>query len=86
VGWEGDQKWRVFIDGRAGFFGPTLLQDYLTTYTASPGWEELLDRYSPDWVLVSPDAPLVAAATRSGRWDLAYVDKTAAILLPNPGP
>ena len=86
VGWEGRDRWRVFIDGRAGFFGPQLLQDYLTTYTASPGWEEVLDRHAPDWLLVSPDAPIVAAATRSGRWNLVYEDKTAAMLLPGPRP
>jgi hypothetical protein len=82
VGWESEGRWKIYIDGRAGFFGPDLLREYLAVYTAGPGWDAIIGRHRPEWLLVSPDAPLVEAALRSGEWELAYRDGTSAILVP----
>ena len=83
VGWESRGKFRVFIDGRAGFFGPELLRDYLTADSASPGWEEVLRRWRPDWMLLSPGSPLAAAAERSGGWTIVRRDELSLILVPS---
>lgn len=84
IGWEGDRRWQVFIDGRAGFFGPDLLSDYLKVMGLGAGWEDALERRHPDWVLVPEDAPLVTAATATGRWRVDYSDAVASILVPAP--
>jgi hypothetical protein len=84
VGWETQGHWKTFIDGRAGFFGSDLLDDYLTLVAVKPGWEDRLLAHHPDWLLLSPDLPLVSAAPLTGRWRVAYRDQVAAILLPVP--
>jgi hypothetical protein len=86
VGWAGGERWQVFIDGRLGFFGPDLFEDYLTVFDLRPGWEDVLDRHEPDWLLFPPRAPVVTAAPLSGRWRLVYEDELAALLVPAPAP
>src|SRR5262249_2758569 len=36
-----DGRYRVFIDGRAGFFGDQVLRDYLEVLELHPGWREV---------------------------------------------
>lgn len=86
IAWEGERRWQVFIDGRAGFFGRDLLADYLGVMGVDPDWEAILAGHRPDWVLVPRDASLVAAAVATGRWRLEYEDAVASVLVPaEPG-
>jgi hypothetical protein len=85
VSWESDGRWKTFIDGRAGFFGETLLEDYLTVWNLSPGWIDVLQKYEPDWILLPAAAPLVSAAPLGGGWSVAYEDSVSAILVPVSG-
>jgi hypothetical protein len=82
VSWESQERWRTFIDGRAGFFGSAMLDDYLTIITLRPGWQDRLYAWSPDWLLLSPDLPLVSALPLTGKWRVAYQDRIAAVLVP----
>jgi len=82
ISWETNQRWQTFIDGRAGFFGSAMLDDYLVMITLRPGWQDRLAAWEPDWLLLSPDLPLVAAAPLTGRWKIAYQDQVAALLIP----
>jgi hypothetical protein len=85
VSWESGARWKVFIDGRAGFFQGEPLRDYLAIAQLRPGWNAALERWRPDWLLVRPDAAVVAAAPLTGRWRVAWSDSTAAILVPVAG-
>jgi hypothetical protein len=82
VSWEAQERWKTFIDGRAGFFGSAMLDDYLTIVTLRPGWQGRLDAWAPDWLLLSPDLPLVSVLPVTGRWRVAYQDQIAALLVP----
>jgi len=84
VSWESHEHWQTFIDGRAGFFGSAMLDDYLTIITLRPGWQDRLGAWAPDWLLLSPDLPLVAALPLTGQWRIAYQDQIAALLVPVP--
>jgi hypothetical protein len=84
LSWREPGRYRVFIDGRAGFFGEQVLADYMRMMELRPGWEEALARYRPDWVLVPPAVPLAQAAPLTGRWRAAYRDSTAVVLVAVP--
>jgi hypothetical protein len=86
VAWESGARYRTFIDGRAGFFGEEGLRDYLNIVALEPGWEATLGRIDPDWILVSPDLPLVGAAPLAGGWRVAHRSPIAAILIESAEP
>ena len=78
VSWTRPGRYRVLIDGRAGFFGDQVLRDYLEVMELRRGWRAALDRRRPDWMLVPPDVPI---ATASG-WRPVYRDSVAVVLAP----
>jgi hypothetical protein len=85
ISWESHAATQTFIDGRAGFFGEELLGDYLEVMTVSTDWLDVLDRHRPDWILVSPESPLVNVAPLTGTWKVGYRDSIAVILMPESG-
>jgi hypothetical protein len=86
ISWVYGGRWKVFIDGRAGFFGGEPLADFIKLWELSPGWQEVLERRHLDWMLQQQKSPLVVAAPLTGRWRVAYRDSLAAILTPVPEP
>ncbi len=63
---------RVFIDGRFDFYGNELMSDYLKVHGARPGWQEILDRYGVEVVLVTRDVPIVRALARDPGWQRVF--------------
>jgi hypothetical protein len=49
---------KVFIDGRSDFYGPALMNDFLTLDTVAPGWEDVLSRWDIGVVLIKDGSPL----------------------------
>jgi hypothetical protein len=86
ISWVYGGRWKVFVDGRAGFFAGDVLADYFSMLELRPGWQESLRRRHPDWMLLERGAPLVDAAPLTGRWRVAYRDSLAEILTPIPPP
>lgn len=82
LSWESQARWKVFIDGRAGFFGSAVLADYLNVMRLEPGWLETLERRNPDWILVRTRTALVSAAPLTHRWRIVHSDTLATILVP----
>src|SRR5262249_59860856 len=71
-----DGRYRVFIDGRAGFFGDQVLRDYLEVLELHPGWREVLARRRPDWILVTAHSAIANVAPVTGEWSALYSDST----------
>lgn len=71
---------RVFIDGQTDFYGEALTRQYETVITLGEGWEDILDQYAVDWVIMPADSRLVRALLREGGWSKAYADATAMVL------
>jgi hypothetical protein len=86
VSWVYHGRWKVFIDGRAGFYGGETLADLIKLSKLGPGWQEVLERRRPDWMLLQQGAPLAVATPLTGRWRVVYRDSLAAILTPVPTP
>lgn len=72
----------TFVDGRIELFPAELWLDYLRISAAAPGWEERLEAYGVQTLLLSPQeqAGLVKAARESGQWEAAYENGAAVIL------
>ena len=70
---------RIFMDGHADYFGEVLTREYLGIRHLAPGWAEALDKYSVDWTLTMPQAPISQALELSPQWRQAYADEVAVI-------
>ncbi len=72
---------RVFIDSQSDFYGEAFVRQYLSILDGTPGWDMMLAQYHVGWMIVSPSTPLAAQARDSGRWQVAYEDGTAIVLV-----
>jgi hypothetical protein len=61
-------------------YSEQILNDYSLLRNADDGWQQLLDRYDVQAILLPPDAPLVRAAPAAG-WCEAHRDSVAVLLL-----
>lgn len=80
--WGGYLIWRgypVYVDGRADVYGDAGLLNFAQTYLVEPGWEEPLDRYQIELILVESDSALAGTLTKSIGWELAYEDSIARV-------
>jgi hypothetical protein len=86
--WGGYVVWRLypnylsFVDGRTDLFGDEILGQYFKIWLAESGWEEELEGWDINLVLVEPHAPLAHALQGSG-WTTQFED-TKSILLTRP--
>ncbi len=70
----------VFIDGREDFAYPVrLVGDYMRFYSALPGGAQVLTKYPPDFVLISPTMPAFKMMESRAGWKLVYRDGDSAL-------
>ncbi|HUO32835.1 MAG TPA: hypothetical protein VMU80_26715 [Bryobacteraceae bacterium] len=70
---------RVFIDGRSDFYGSRFVQKYLEIVGVNYKWQQYLNDYGVDTVLLRTDAPLAGALKESSRWHVVYDDGNAIV-------
>lgn len=78
--------WRgipVFVDGRADLYGDEFLFYYLKTYLAGPEWQEPLDEWDVEVVLMRRGTTLTTVLTTSSAWDKVYEDDLIQIFTRN---
>ncbi len=85
--WGGYLIWRlshtpVFVDGRTDLFGDPVIKDWLSVVKVETEWEQVIEKWQINWVLIEPDQPLAEVLACSG-WDRIYQDETAVIYLRN---
>jgi hypothetical protein len=71
---------KVFLDDRSDFYGPTFVRDYQTLALVEPGWEDILKRHGVRYVLMPPSSALVTVLSRTPGWSVVYRDSTAVLL------
>ena len=87
--WGGYLIWRlypstpVFIDGRADLYGQHLLDQFADTYQFKGAWQQTLQGWNIDTVLVPRDSAL-ATGLRSSGWTVSYEDAQAVVLTASP--
>ena len=84
--WGGYLIWKlypttaVFIDGRADLYGSDLLHDFADLYQFKGSWQQLLQRWQIQAVIVPPNSALAIGLQSAPGWTVDYEDSQAIIL------
>jgi hypothetical protein len=70
---------KVFVDDRHDFYGDAYIRDYLKVIHLESGWEQLLDQWGVNVIVMPSKAKLSEALPRSTRWKAVFKDATATI-------
>jgi hypothetical protein len=82
--WKLYPEYRVFVDGRADLYGDDLLHQFQEAAQLRAGWEQVLDRWGVQAVLVPPSGALAQGLLLDARWHAEYRDSQAILFLPTP--
>lgn len=69
-------EYPVFVDGRTDLYDDEIVGEWLQVVQASPGWEDVLDEWGINLILISPARPISLILEDSG-WRLTYQDEIA---------
>ena len=72
----------VFVDGRMDLYRDQFYFEWYLASRATPGWENLIDKYQPNAMLLRLDMAIRQAALASGKWKQVYQDARYSILVP----
>jgi hypothetical protein len=73
---------RVFIDGRADFYGQAFLKEFADVIGVKHDWEKTLGRFGVNTILLPVNAPLAGALRESSHWRLVFEDGVALVFRP----
>ncbi|MEA2682792.1 MAG: hypothetical protein QOK05_1120 [Chloroflexota bacterium] len=76
--WKAYPEYPVFIDGRTEVYGDAVFDDYLKTEFLTDNWQEPLDRYHVNTIMISSGDRLTLLLPTHG-WRLAYSDSVARV-------
>jgi hypothetical protein len=77
--WQLWPDYLVFVDGRTDLYGDELLNRYLDVLFARPGFQEVLDEYGVNFVLVEAGGSTANFLALDEGWRLSYSDEVAVI-------
>ncbi len=70
---------KVFIDGRSDFYGQEFEQKFSDLLNVKYDWQQYLDQYRIDTIVLSPTTPLASAIKESCHWRAVYDDQVAIV-------
>ena len=70
---------KVFVDGRSDFYGQDFEQKYFDVMNVKYDWQQYLDQYKIDTIVLSTTTPLATAVKESSHWRAVYDDKVAIV-------
>ncbi len=73
---------KVFVDGRSDFYGGKFGQKYIDVMNVKYDWQQTLDRFGVDTILLPTDEPLAGALKESRRWRVAFDDGMSIVFRP----
>ena len=87
--WAAQPKYKVYSDPRVELFDIEIWDDYGEIVTASSTWEEKLDKYDVNTLILNREeqGPLISALSNHQIWQVVYHDETALIYVktyPSP--
>ncbi len=79
--WAGPRKVKVFVTSQAHLVPRQVWLDYMAVNDVSPGWQEILDRYHVETILIDKEGrkALISHLNADNRWQRAYEDDLAVI-------
>ena len=84
--WGGYLIWKlypstpVFIDGRADLYGQPLFHDFADTYQFRTPWQQIIQRWRIQTVIVPPESALATGLQGASGWTISYQDNQSIIL------
>jgi hypothetical protein len=75
---------RVFIDGRADMYGDALVEDYVKVVTLQSGWQDVLDKYDVDLVIIERESALATVLRDSPAWHSAFSADAEEVFVRTP--
>lgn len=86
LAWTMPYERSIFMDGRMENYPPQVWDEYFAITTASDGWQQILDRYQVDYLLLDRQfhTTLIERATHADRWT-PRGDVGRAVLLERAG-
>jgi hypothetical protein len=70
----------VFVDSQTDFYGEPLIREYQQVISADKNWEEVIQKYNIQWMLIGRQGPLnIELNSNTNTWALLYADDVAAI-------
>jgi hypothetical protein len=82
VAWQLKGQVKVFVDGRADFYPPKVMNDFIAAYFGKADWRNVLDRNGVTMVIAPPDAPISnLLSMHASGWRCVYRDKVAVVFI-----
>lgn len=72
-------EYRVYIDGRADVYGDQFFTEAMHTYDGLSNWQEPLDKYGIQTIIIDPDVALSSLLRNDNQWSKVYEDNQAVI-------
>lgn len=72
---------KVFVDGRADFYGEKLVREYDSVDELRSDWQDVLTRYRIDWTLLPRRHRLNLALALLPEWSRTYEDEVSVIFV-----
>jgi hypothetical protein len=70
---------KVFIDDRHDFYGELYLKDYLKVVHAQPNWQQVLDKWHANLLILPTSSKISDALRESPEWRVTFSDSTATV-------
>jgi hypothetical protein len=71
----------VFIDDREDFYGLKFYLDYVGLIQTIPGWQNVLQKYQIEWVLLPKTSRLIKELQLDNNWLIEAVDQAAVLVV-----
>jgi hypothetical protein len=72
------------VDGRSDFYGADFENKYIDVLNVTHDWQQILDGFGVNTILLPPSAPLSGVLKESARWRAVYDDGVAMIFRAVP--
>jgi len=82
--WRLYPKEKVFVDGRSDFYGDDFENKYIDVLNVKNGWQQILDGFGVNTILLPPSVPLAGVLKENSRWRAVYDDGVALIFRSVP--
>jgi hypothetical protein len=75
---------KVFVDGRADFYGESLIREFSDTTALGTNWTHVLQKYDIRWTLMPANHRLNLALALLPGWRCVYSDQVAEVFCKTP--
>lgn len=79
--WKAYPMSKVFVDGRADLYDPDLLQQFQVVMRLKPGWQQILDSWHVEAVLIPTSSAPAQSLSLDPAWTLQYQDSDASLFV-----